>query len=275
MAGRSVGCRSGAAMNNRPVIALIAGRVSLDSFGEEEQYGLWAAIAVLRAVLERGGRTLIGAESSYVIPLLMAAAEYQEPRRVETGEEAAPSPVILGPLLSVDSVDDELLHRRTGRSEAPKGLTLLEEFEGSGLVERGWIRSDNIRGAAEIFQEQLSDHQPLGIVAVGSGTRTEPLLVAAEIYRQQESQRQVRLFRLLAAGDRNSQSSWEAIDGRWSKVRMPPPMLDGEIIGEQTDGTSWNEQLVALARRAAEEASMVLAIDRAVGSIITEPFEAR
>ena len=261
-------------MRDRPVIALIAGRVSLDSCGDEEQHGLWAAIAVLRALLERGGRALLGAESAYVVPLLMAAAEYLEPRQVETSEEATPPPVILGPVMKVNSLEDALLWERVRSEDSLEGHTLLEELEGGGLFEQGLVRNDNAVSPRDVFGALLSKSQPHGIIAVGDSTATAPLLEAAETYGPGEF-RKPRLLWILPGGERSLGTRWEPVGSQNSAERLPPPMLNGEIVDFHSKGRSWDEQLVALARRAAEEASLALAIDRAVGEILEDRLPSR
>lgn len=262
-------------MRDRPVIALIAGRVSLDSCGNEEQHGLWAAIAVLRALLERGGRALLGAESTYVVPLLMAAGEYLEPRRVETSEEASPPPVILGPLMEVDSVEDSILRDRTQREDVSHDHTLLEDLAEGGLFEQGRVRNDNARGPRELFGALLSESQPQAIIAVGDSTRTAPLLEAAEAYHPSEFFPPPRLLWVLPGGKGFFGSRWEQVGSESPDEHFPPPMLNGEIVDFRSEGRSWDEGLVVLARRAAEEASLALAIDRAVEAILEDSLPSR
>jgi hypothetical protein len=258
-------------VNGRPVVALIAGGLARGDGREEEeqqQERLWAAVAGLRAVLERGGRVLLSGESPQVVSLLMAAAEYQEPRAIETEREAVEAPVILGPLIRGDALEDELLIQGNRREEAT-GVSLLEELERSGLCEGAAASASSEAGAPELFGSLLVRQQVRGILAVGGGARTDPLLDAAESYRGDLDVRSpVRLLQLWPGSNRPDHRGWEAVTRYGENETVPPPMLNGEDLGEAAGRALWDEQLILLARRAAAEASLALAIDRAVGSML-------
>lgn len=259
-------------MNGRPVVALIAGGLARGDGREEEeeeQEGLWAAVAGLRAVFERGGRVLLSGESPHVVSLLMAAAEYQKPRAIETRREAVEAPVILGPLIRGDVLEDELLIQGDRREEEATGVGLLEELERSGLCEGAAASASSEAGAPELFGSLLVRQQVRGILAVGGGARTGPLLDAAESYRRDlEVRSPVRLLQLWPGGNRLDHRGWEAVTRYGENETVPPPRFNGEDLGEEAGRASWDEQLIMLARRAAAEASLALAIDREVGSIL-------
>jgi hypothetical protein len=253
-------------LNGLAVVALVTGGSAFGG-GEDEEAGLWAAIAGLRAVLERGGRVLLTGESPQVIAMLMAAAEYQELRAVETGEENAPSPVILGPLARTDALEDELLtQRQLGEGEGGGG-SLLEELGRSGLYEDAAERdADAPPGRA--FRAALDRWRPRAVLAMGGGLATAPLLDAAEGYRE-EGARPVRLLRAWPAEGQIDNRGWNVVERYTERERgAPQPMLDGEVIGEGAERPPWDERLMLLVRRAAAEASLALAIDRTVGELL-------
>lgn len=258
---------------NRPVVALIAGKTSSGTHGREGEAELRAAIAVLRAALERGGRVILSADSSHVVPLLMGAAEYQEPRMVETSNEVVFPPVILGPFMGPTSMERELLRYTPEGSEESQPATLLEDLISGGLVEQGWGQAGQGKSHRQAFSTLLFQHQALGIVAIGSNRYADPFLRAAEDYAKVVALPRVRLFTVAIEKDSVARGLWKPIDSQWQDERLPPPMMDGEIVGKSSERRSWDEWMVVLARRAAEEASLTLAIDRAVGTMIEEPSE--
>lgn len=253
-------------MSPRPVVALIAGsNVAEDGGGEPRE--LRAALTALRAVLERHGRVILGAEACSLVPLLLAAAEYIEPRQVEGLAEAAAPPVILAPPLVDDSIESELLRYRQEEAEAHRTVTLLDELVAEGLCERGWDpRFEGDPEAQESFGALLSEHRPPGVIAIGAARGILPFVAAAEDYRRRADDPRPRFFRALGGRDREDSApawDWEPIEAR-RRTDLPPPMLEGEVVVEHNR----DEGLILLARRAAEDASLALAIAEVVDSIL-------
>jgi hypothetical protein len=254
-------------MSPRPVVALIAGASFAENGGGEPRE-LQAALTALRAVLEREGRVLLGAEACNLVPLLLATAEYLEPRQVEgPAEAAAAPPVILAPPLADDSIESELLRDRQDRPETGGAATLLDELVAEGLCERGWDpRLESEPGAGEAFAALLSEHRPPGVIAIGAGRGIQPFVAAAENYRRRADSPRPRFFRALSTAAREELAppwEWEPIEGR-RRTDVSPLMLEGEVIEERHR----DDGLLLLAGRAAEDASLALAIDEVIDAIL-------
>ena len=255
-------------MRPNEVVALIAGGVFEGNLDFSPSTSLHASSAVLRAVLERGGQVLLAAESAYVVPLLMAAAEYLEPRGVESNNEVPPAPVILAPPMMSDAPEDWLLSSHQESELGDEGTSLLEDLMSVGLFEGRWRPGSKGLNGASVFETLLRNHRPRGIVAVGRGRQAPGLLGVAESYHERADRdaRLVHVFGRATSSDRPYR--WEPIEEFRPERPDPPPMLDGEIIGKESEGRAWDEHLVSLADHAAEEASLALTIDRAIEEIM-------
>lgn len=255
-------------MNGTRIVALIAGR-SLHEDGEEGP--LSAAIAVVRAVLERNGRVLLGAEPSLLVPILMAAAEYREIREVETAREVPAAPIILAPLeRGREDLEDFLLGYHEEAPEGEPTTSLLGDLSAIGLIEPGHPLQFEDGSPAKVFFDLLSRREPRAILWIGdSSPGASPFVRAAERYASDQRVQLWKILRTKRDGDR-----------RWRPVRpwaedMPPPMFEGRILGEQKEDRAGDESLLLLGRRAAAEASLTLAIDQTVGKLLGEPGERR
>jgi hypothetical protein len=257
------------------VIAIVASGGTPELLRAERRGGIQPAMTVLRAVLERGGRVLLAGEAPVVVPLVMAAAEYLEPRDVETSELGSPPPLILGPLVTTNSVEDKLLVWRPEPQEGAVELSLLDALSASGLIDVAERDEERPEGTAQRFRSILEELVPVAIFAVGEVSGTAVLLDAGESYRNSRSDRAPLLVQLLFPdGADDSRPQWRRIGSADREYDEPPPKMDGRIVGEELDPEGLDDELVALARRAAGEASLTLAIDRVVGGIMDETAEA-
>jgi len=249
-------------MNGRRAVALIAGASSGD---EEHEWTLSAAMAVVRAVLEREGRVLLGAESSLVVPLLLVAVEYLTLRAVESSQEPRPAPVTLAPVLFGDALEDRLLvYRSEPTDEEPEPTSMLGDFIAAGLVEPTHTHRDDKDDPRRAFRDLLVTIEPAGILTVGDSSKASLFMEVAESYAKDYGP---QLWRVLPARKREDFGSWRLLQ---PQTEMPPPMFDGQVVGERFEDHNGDERLLALARKAAEEASQILAIDRVIGELFEQ-----
>lgn len=254
-------------MMRQPVLAIVA-----DTFGGQRRddngspHVQRAAMAVQRAALVRGGRVLLSADGATLVPLLLAAAEFQMPRRVE-GDEQPAAALIVTPFPGGDSVEDRLLGFREERREGTSPLSLLEQLVSAGLADLRQGAERHSDDPGEVFSVALRELNVSAVFAIGDDQRIQPMLEAAEVYHGRVSRR-VQLVHLLhPQGER---ARWPDLSERIGAFSRVPPVFEGELLQEQAR----DERLVVLGLRAAAEAALALAIDRAVEEAIAEEPEA-
>lgn len=253
----------------RPVIALVTGVGWQKDPDQESRGALDAGLALVRAVLDRGGRVLLAAEAGHLVPLLMAAAEYEVSREVEGQGENVPAPIILGPILQTDSVEEQILRHRPEGTGDDAPLSLLDVLLAGNLVdfnlrrESGADRSSDFRGLLEV-------HRPRGIIAVGDSPAMPELLKAAEDYGER-TVRGARLLRIRPWQHRvEAHSRWTLVEYPADRGDIPPPRFDGEILSSDSQQGQRDEGLLAMAQEIARDVAWTLALDR----LIAEALEA-
>ncbi len=254
-------------MTRQPVLAIVADTIEGARPGDDGSAQVQrAALAVQRAALLRGGRVLLSADGVALVPLLLAAAEFQMPRRVE-GDERPAAALIVTPFPGGDSLEDRLLGFREERREGISPLSLLEQLVSVGLADLRQGSESNSDDPGRVFSSALGELKVSAVFAIGGDQRIQPMLRAAEVYWR-ASRRRVHLVHLLhPQGERGR---WPDLSERVGAFSRVPPVFEGESLHEQAR----DERLIALGLRAAAEAALSLAIDRAVEEAIAEEPEA-
>ena len=254
-------------MTSRPVIALVIG-VGKRKDADQESIGtLSTSLVLLRAVLDRSGRVLLAAEAAHLVPLLMAAAEYEISREVEGQGENVPAPIILGPMLATDSVEEQILRHRPEGTEDDVASSLLDVLLTGNLVDSNSVRESN-KGRRRNFQDLLEDHRPRGIIAVGDSSTMPELLEAAEDYQERSAGR-AQLLRVLPrepSGDVFSR--WKQVEYPMDGGDIPPPRLDGEILSVHSEQRQWDEGLLAMAQDVTREVVWTLKLDQLIADVL-------
>lgn len=256
-------------MTSRPVIALVIG-VGKRKDADQESIGtLSTSLVLLRAVLDRSGRVLLAAEAAHLVPLLMAAAEYEISREVEGQGENVPAPIILGPMLATDSVEEQILRHRPEGTEDDVASSLLDVLLTGNLVDSNSVRESN-NGRRRSFQDLLEDHRPRCIIAVGGSSTMPDLLAVAEDYQERAASR-AQLLRVQPREPNGEVlSRWKQVEYPLEGGDIPPPRLDGEILSAYSEQRQWDEALLAMALEVAREVAWTLELDR----LIAEALEA-
>ena len=227
------------------VVALLADSSPFDEF---EAPGVRAAATALaKAVISRGGRLLVYADSSTMVQLMATAIEYRVVQNVETSERRVP-PIIVIEGLRSDSVEDRLVDLE---KEASGDLSELERY---GVAESA---SESLeRGIMATFER----YPPIAVFLLGRGNR---LSGVAEEALSRHRRTQMPLFS-------NIELPWTQ---GWSRIveQVGPedgwsPTLDGRfVVGEDAE----------IAARADADAQIALAMENIVDKLILDILAGR
>jgi hypothetical protein len=217
------------------------------------------AIALTRVVAGRNHSLLLHADTGTVMPVLLAALEYQAPVGVEGGEVVTDRLVLL-PLLRHGNVEEGLFHPFEAAEgeegvEPPASNNLLELLSEIGGVD---ISHRDILPTEDEFYRLFNALHPSTIVALGTTADLESALAGAERYKQDTPNRQVTLYYMQEGGQREGGwGGWQPLDSLLRDAEIDvPPTLNGEMI---EDG-----ELLLIAREAETLTMLALASERVI-----------